>query len=258
MLIDPFTVLAQIINFLILVALLNRFLYKPITRAMAQREQTITERLRQGEEQAAAARHEADRLQQMQQDFAAHREQRLAELRSQLEAERLALLEQAEAEVKTARQRWYRALEQEKAVVLRTFHQQAAYQLAQTVRQVLHELANASLEQQMARVFMARLAAQPEAEQARFQTAVAQADGSPVLIRSRFPLDSTTQRAVTRAVRAAASGPVHPQFETDQAIGCGIELKAPGYRLNWNLATYLDGLDQALGQILDQQTTAQI
>ena len=35
---DWFTVIAQIINFLILVALLKRFLYGPIIRAMERRE----------------------------------------------------------------------------------------------------------------------------------------------------------------------------------------------------------------------------
>ncbi|MEO0757544.1 MAG: ATP F0F1 synthase subunit B [Cyanobacteria bacterium J06648_16] len=258
MLIDPFTVLAQIVNFLILVALLNRFLYKPITRAMTQREQTIAARLLQGEEQAAAARQEADRLQQMQQDFAAHREQRLAELRSQLEEERLTLLERAEDEVETARSRWYRALEQEKASVLRTFHQQAAYQLAQTVRRVLQDLADTSLEQQIGQVFLARLAELSPSEQALLQAAIGQANGNPVRIRSHFPLDSATQHAISRAVRTAAGDRIHPQFETDPSVGCGIALKAPGYRLDWNLATYLAELEQTLGQILDQQTAAQI
>jgi F-type H+-transporting ATPase subunit b len=39
--IDGFTVIAQIINFLVLVWLLKRFLYGPITQAMAARQQKI-------------------------------------------------------------------------------------------------------------------------------------------------------------------------------------------------------------------------
>lgn len=45
MLIDPFVVIAQIINFLILVALLERFLYKPITQAMSVRSPRIERQL---------------------------------------------------------------------------------------------------------------------------------------------------------------------------------------------------------------------
>ena len=129
MLIDPFTVLAQIVNFLILVVLLQRFLYGPITRAMEKRKQTILQQMAQAEQREAAAQAEVQRLQQMQQDFAAHREQRMSELRSQLEDERLTLLEQTEDEVEAARNRWYRAIAQEKATVLRSCQQQVIYQL---------------------------------------------------------------------------------------------------------------------------------
>ena len=41
MLIDPFVVIAQLVNFAILVWLLKRFLYGPITRVMAAREERI-------------------------------------------------------------------------------------------------------------------------------------------------------------------------------------------------------------------------
>ena len=43
--IDWFTVVAQIVNFLILVWLLKKFLYGPIIRAMDDRERRIASRL---------------------------------------------------------------------------------------------------------------------------------------------------------------------------------------------------------------------
>ena len=44
MLIDWFTVVAEIVNFLILLWLLKRFLYKPVLNAMDKREATIASR----------------------------------------------------------------------------------------------------------------------------------------------------------------------------------------------------------------------
>lgn len=258
MLIDPFTTLAQIVNFLILVALLKHFLYGPITRAMAQREQTIANRLEQAALEETSAQQEAERLRHMQQDFAAHRNERLAQMRSQLQEQRLTLLKQAQDEVGDAKALWYQALEQEKAGVLRTFRQQAAYQLAQTVRQVLTDLADAGLEQQVLATFLKRLGQLPESEQQILNTALIQADGVPIVIRSSFPLKEVTQAAVTAGVQAAAAGPMPTlQFETDPALGCGIELRAPGYKLNWNLAAYLDNLEQTLALTLAQQVDAE-
>lgn len=253
MLIDPFTVLAQIVNFLILVALLKHFLYGPITRTMAQREQTIAEQLARAEQQELAAQTEAARMQQMQQDFAAHRDQRLAQLRSQIEDQRLNLVEQAEDEVETARTRWYRALDQERAMVLRAFRQQAAYQLMQTVRQVLIDLANADLEQQVVAKFLNRLGQLPESEQQALRAALTQADGASMIIRSSFLLTEDTQHSLTEALQTAAKAQLVPiQFEINAALGCGIELRAPGYKLEWTLAAYLDNLEHNLALTLDQ------
>lgn len=254
MLIDPFTTLAQIVNFLILVALLKHFLYGPITRAMNQREQTIAERLQWAEQKEATAEQEAARLQQMQRDFATHREQRLAELRSHLEEQRLTLLEQTEDEVEAARDRWYRALAREKNSVLRSLRQQTAYQLLQTLRQVLADLANASLEQQVVEVFLTRLRQLPAAEQQRLRAALARADDAPVVVGSSFDLPEVAQQTLTDVLQAIAQRPVPAlTFEVDPALNCGLELRAPGYKLAWSLTAYLEALEQRLAAALDEQ-----
>ena len=78
--IDWLTVAAQIANFLVLVWLLQRFLYRPITEAMARRE----ERIEAGLSAAKSARAEVDA-----------RASRLQEERAALEANREAVLDQA-------------------------------------------------------------------------------------------------------------------------------------------------------------------
>ena len=53
MLINWFTVVAQAINFLILVWLLKRFLYKPILQAIDEREKRIATQLADAEDKKA-------------------------------------------------------------------------------------------------------------------------------------------------------------------------------------------------------------
>ncbi|MGB3614897.1 MAG: F0F1 ATP synthase subunit delta [Elainellaceae cyanobacterium] len=247
MLIDPVTVLAQIINFLVLVLLLKRFLYKPITRAMAQRQQTIAAQLEQAAQQEALARQEAARLAQMQQDFSAHRDQRLAQLRTELDEQRLTLLEQAKAEVSDAKHRWHLALEQEQAAVLRRFQQQAIAVLTQTLRRALQDLATAPLERQMVETFLERLKTIPEPEQQILQRALQQ---SPATLYSSFPLEAATQQAITSALQAqTAERSAEPSFEVDPALGCGIALQVAGYQMAWNLADYLDDLERSVAAV---------
>jgi F-type H+-transporting ATPase subunit b len=63
-LINWFTVTAQIFNFLVLVYLLKRFLYKPIVRAMDERERRIASRLEEAEKREEAARQEQDQYEE--------------------------------------------------------------------------------------------------------------------------------------------------------------------------------------------------
>ncbi len=51
--IDPKLMLAQIINFVILLFLLNRFLYKPITKILLERKEKIAEGIKESEKSKA-------------------------------------------------------------------------------------------------------------------------------------------------------------------------------------------------------------
>ena len=69
MLIDWFTVVAQAINFLILVWLLKRYLFKPILHAIDQREKGIATQLAQAEAKKAEAQKERDDFQHKNETF---------------------------------------------------------------------------------------------------------------------------------------------------------------------------------------------
>ncbi|PHM05822.1 hypothetical protein CK516_38115 [Nostoc sp. 'Peltigera malacea cyanobiont' DB3992] len=56
--INWFTFFAQILNFFVLIFVLQRFLYKPITKAMARREKTIRDRLSSASQQKRRSRTE--------------------------------------------------------------------------------------------------------------------------------------------------------------------------------------------------------
>ncbi|MGE0681915.1 MAG: F0F1 ATP synthase subunit delta [Candidatus Binatia bacterium] len=81
------TVVFQIVNFFILLAVLTRFFYRPLQRVMRQQEEEITSRLREAEERA----HKAD----------AEREQ-LADAAKRLRTETEAVLAKARAEAAQA------------------------------------------------------------------------------------------------------------------------------------------------------------
>ena len=73
--IDYFTIIAQIINFLILVFLLRHFLYRPVIKSMDEREQKIISRLKEAEQKKKEAEQEAESYRKMLQELSDKRQE---------------------------------------------------------------------------------------------------------------------------------------------------------------------------------------
>ncbi len=144
--IDWFTFIAEIINFLVLMALLKRFLYGPIIKAMEQRERKISDRLQQAAEKTQEAQQEADLYRQKQQELKEQRSTMFSQAKAEVEQARLDLIKSARAEVDATQAKWYTAIRQEKDSFVRSLRQQVGQQIYATLRRALVDLANADLE----------------------------------------------------------------------------------------------------------------
>src|SRR5450432_81249 len=99
--IDWFTVIAQVINFLILVWLLKRFLYKPILNAIAEREKKITDQLKDADAKKADAKKEQDEFRKKNEEFDQQKKELMDKAVADSNAERGRLLEGAKNEANT-------------------------------------------------------------------------------------------------------------------------------------------------------------
>ena len=95
MLIDWFTVAAQALNFLILVWLMKRFLYKPVLNAIDAREKRISTELANADAKKAEAQKEHDEFQQKNTEFDRQKAALLSKATGEAQAERQRLLDEA-------------------------------------------------------------------------------------------------------------------------------------------------------------------
>ena len=103
MLIDWFTVIAQVVNFLILVWLLKRFLYKPILLAIDTREKGIAAQIAQAASKQSEAQKEHDDFQHKSAEFDQQRSALLSKAVDEAKAERQRLLDEARKELDAMR-----------------------------------------------------------------------------------------------------------------------------------------------------------
>jgi F-type H+-transporting ATPase subunit b len=242
--IDWLTVGAQIVNFLILVALLKRFLYRPVLDAMDRREQRIAQQLRDAEQREAQANARAREFQEKSADLDRRRQELLDQARDEAANKRRERLQEARSEVEHQRERWHAQLEQEWEDVRKSLRRRLAGAVTEAARRVLADLADTTLEEAMTRTFRRRLADLSESD----RRAIADGAGA-VEVATGFEPDDEMRRVLTDAVRERLGRDVR-FVHADGLIG-GIELRTRGWKMSWTVAEYLRDIEDRLGDTID-------
>jgi F0F1-type ATP synthase membrane subunit b/b' len=157
MLIDWFTVGAQVINFLVLVWLLKRFLYRPILDAIDAREQRIAAELADADARRAEARQERESFQHKNQEFDQQRAALFAHAMDEAKSERRRLLDETRQAADAMRAKRQEALRQEAEQLNQALLSRTQREVFAIARKTLTDLAGASLDARLVDVLIERL-----------------------------------------------------------------------------------------------------
>lgn len=250
--IDWFTLIAQLVNFLVLVGLLRYFLYDRIVRAMNEREATIAARLNEAARKRTEAEEEADRFRVKNRELDEQRETLLIQAQREADERRRQLIETARGDVDRLRTQWLDGLRHEQREFLRDFREQTGRQIFAIVRRVLQDLADADLERQIATGLLRRLEhLAPQEKQALLEAA--RAPEAEVEWRTAFEPDPVERERVKAVLREQLSDSAAVRFVTDPALLCGVELRADAHQLTWNVESYLEALEDRFLRHLEEK-----
>jgi F-type H+-transporting ATPase subunit b len=249
MLIDWFTVGAQAINFLILVWLLRRFLYKPILNAIDARENKIAAELADADAKRAEASKERDEFQHKNQEFDQQRAALLSKATDEAKIERQRLLKAAGVAADALTVKRQEALRSDAEHLDQSISRRALGEVFAITRKTLTDLANASLEERMAEVFTRRLRTLNGQGKIGLGEALKTAS-DPALVRSAFDLPGEQRATIQNAVNETFSADIHLRFETAPDLVSGIELTTNGQKVSWSIADYLTSLETGVGELL--------
>jgi F-type H+-transporting ATPase subunit b len=264
MLIDWFTVGAQVLNFIVLVWLLKRFLYKPVLNAIDAREKRVAAELANAELQMTEIKKSRDELQAKGNAFDEERAALLAKaiVDAKMEAERLLGNARQVADALTTQRK--AALHSETARLSGDLSRLAAAESINIARAALKDLAGADLEARMSEVFVRRLRGIDSRTKETLGILLTSPAGKPV-VTSSFELSSRDELAIRTALNETfsadilnetCSADIHLRFEaSSNAIG-GIELSAGGERLSWTITDYLKSLEEKVTALLGAESVS--
>jgi F-type H+-transporting ATPase subunit b len=256
MLIDWFTVGAQVLNFLVLVWLLKRFLYQPILKAIDAREKRIATKIANADQMKAEAQKEGDDFKRKNEAFDQERADLLSQASqaAQAEGHRLLDLAREAAEVLSARRE--ETARKDAHALNQALGLRARQEVFAIARKALADLAGVSLEERLGEVFIRRL--RELDPQTRDSLAKEMKKSSvPVLVRSVFELPAEQRGMMQHALNETFSADVPVRFETEPDLISGFELTTHGQKLAWNMADYILSLEKGVEEVLQKQDEAE-
>jgi F-type H+-transporting ATPase subunit b len=255
MLIDWFTVGAQIVNFLILVWLLKHFLYKPILDAIDAREKKIAAELADADTKRTEAEKERADFENKNKTFDQQRSALVAT--DEAKAERERLVDQAKKDADGLRASQMDALRSDQIRLGSEITLLAEKEVFAIARKTLTDLATVSLEERVGEVFTRRLR-ELDPKSKELLGAALKNSPEPALVRSAFNLPTDQKAAIQNALNETFSAVVRIKFEDSQDVICGIELTANGQKVAWSISSYLAELSKKVSNLVEIESSPAI
>ncbi|MGR9107547.1 MAG: F0F1 ATP synthase subunit B family protein [Gammaproteobacteria bacterium] len=239
--IDWLTTSAQIVNFLILIILLKKLLYRPILENMDLRRQRIADKLHEAEKMQQVAERSAEDYRIKKQELEAQRASILDDLNRDIEDRRARMIEELRAEVNQKRLTWYADFAEEKNSAREEIKAMLGDKIMRLSRKALADLAGAELEQQIAGRFLEELRQLPETERALLAKTFSAQGRIEVL--THFPVSEQDRASIRGCLKGIHSG-LEVDFKQSPEIICGIILEAEGYSWPWTFDRYLEEFEE--------------
>ena len=240
------TFLLEILNFLVLVWLLRRFLFRPVLRVIDERQAAIDAVSARVRDKERAANRLAEDYDARLQSWESEREGLRRALGDELRADRERLFTQLNSDLEAERTR-QRAVAERAAREETLRAEAAAISHASTfASRLLQRMTCPELEARLIALAVEDLQAVPAARRTEIRDSLRDSRG-PLAITSAYPLREAHKAALSAAIAALKDGGTEVTFSTDPALIAGIRVSIGSWTLRANLADELQAFSNAPG-----------
>lgn len=248
--IDWITLIAQIINFLLLLFLLKHFLFDKIVAAMRKRQQKIDDRLQDAKSTKEEAEEQLQEYKNMKEELEDRKEKIIQTAEKEARDKKEQLLDDARQEIDRVSEKWKAAVEQEKEAFIKSLRLQVGNEIYETARRVLKDLADEEIESAITNKFIEKLAHLSDADKKQIKEHYP--DSGNLIVRSHYKLNQNQQKKLNQTLKKNLD--LNPKIDfkvTDELIG-GIELLVNGYKVVWSIDEHTLNLQNKFDQYFEQ------
>lgn len=241
MLIDWFTVGAQLLNFLILLVALKFLLYDRIVDAMEERRRDIEASREEAEQTRRQAQERAEELDEERRRLERKRDQILDEAREKAEARRKELLEEANSRVEEQERQWMTSLDRERERLAHELQRETAEKAIAVSRRALEDLADRELEDEVVRTLVRRI--RHLSDDARSGIAEALETDGHIVVTTGFELGDDRRKDLEGLFEDLSPAQERGvEWHRGGTLATGVEIRAGSHVIAWTVDDYLDGV----------------
>lgn len=234
----------EIVNFLVLLWILKRFLYRPVLATLAERRAGIARVLgeaKEAEARAASLKTQFEgRLADWEQEKAAAR----VRFEAELAAERMRQMDILARDLASERERSVALDAHRQETLKREFMAQAGQEARRFAVGVLERLAGPELESRLVDLFIEELAGLPEAHLAPLLAGQnGQAQGR---VMSAYPLSEDQRRRIAAAMAARLALRCQLHFQEEGSLVAGVRVSLGAWQMDFSLGGELAAFAESL------------
>jgi F-type H+-transporting ATPase subunit b len=237
------TFIFEIINFLILIWILQRIFYKPLLEVIAKRRQFIDQSLSDAKNLKLQAEQQCSHYENRQKLWEQEKQAAISALHRQMEAERKAHLDKLNADLEQERQKANVLLAKQRRELQQQVEKQALRNGAKFAGMLLQQSAGPELEARLFTLLMDNLVTLPEACKLCL-TMMGTKKSVPIKITSAYPLPVEMRRQLEQKLGTLINSQLNFQYHQDKALIAGLRMDIGAWVLNANLQHELTGFTE--------------
>ncbi|MGM0396715.1 MAG: F0F1 ATP synthase subunit delta [Bacillota bacterium] len=234
--IEWFEILAQVVNFFILLLILRKIFYKPVNQVMANRQEKIDQLIAESEEKMADAKSLMDEYESKLSKLESEEEAAIREAKKKAEEIKDDLLEEYKTEAERRRKEYLKEIEDDKNKLSRDIQTTLGQNSVKIARHILSYITDEELEEEYFDSFISKI---DDLHNVASDFEISFEEEKFELI-SAEEISKEKKKTLESALKEKFKNFKEIRYSVDEDLVMGYELRLESYVLNSSLRKYLE------------------
>lgn len=245
--INLFEIVAQIINFFILLFILQKLLYKPVINVMEERQERIQKSQIEADEKMGKARGLIDDYDKKIADIEQEKREILDDARKTAQAKKESLLKDYRKEAENKRTAYLKEIEDEKESFIKNLRKKLGESSVKIASGILATISSKELEEEVFVTFVEKLQAVKES----IPDASVLRDEKHLNLYSSKELSQEEKQTIESTLKSQLENLKEINYQVDDQLILGYELSLETYTVHSNIKNYLEVIEKDILENLE-------